>query len=659
MSNTDLSNFFPELDPAEPVASGAAQSAVAAAPPPANAPPPNAKKRVAGVPRPGTKARSELNTRNAIAAPAPKSNPRLRDYDPIAGEVAPLMPEETMTQSTFRYDSEHPTRTYNTLTLHGRLDYEFDADNHPATAAYRQRLESEDLNAGDPGYDEVHERELELRAKLKQPAEAIDALRADLKNPEFVSRLVGGTTLPTRPPTQVLYEHAREDATQLLTTNALGLLSRKSADFFTANSSYNLTERARLHDEAQVRATQESNAKAILVQLNEELQAIPEHNTDRRDALVRELHELQLSVEQLSATVTASAVPPAPPSAAAVLKDTEIAPSDARELFRTNALELLPAEMRGAFMSIPEIAAVWRLLHPIMVQPDRRRLHYNGVEFVRAMALCGAKFDGCIRMIYRGRLGTLLDDSGASPAGDVGGAHGHYDYNANATTIVVFKFYVVRRNKQNVELLKQTGAEDQSKGKAQKKAADPSKVNSGGLLDLENHLVEAENDGTEETGTLHSIRYLSREFMFCIRVVALEPPPCDYGRESEDYPSENDESSVNSRNISFFEKSACDDDDESSDMNCDDSMTTEQPVDADFFVHSDDEEDDRRDLSRYKRSTHESIPEPDLKISKKTAELCVGTHKADTFSFLINSHAINQLCLRSFLFYSDKNVVPK
>lgn len=603
-----------------------------------------------------------------------------REYNPIEGEVAPIEAEEVMLESEFRYGNEVTTRRYRSLNMHGAIDMHFDADDYPATEEYRERLEREAVDGPDEGFDPLIEQELDARRRLQQPAESISAFRDDLANPEFTKRLTGEALVPRQPPVQVLHEQAKAGVTAALAANAATLMTREAADFFTAQPAYNLPGPMRQAREREQRAAQDANFRAVLEELEFELHNIPTGiSAELRQQLEQERVLLQRDRQTAPAAGPAAAAPPAVQQQHATsdaVEETLLSTEAARDLFTVNPLELLPTEMRGNFMSLPEISAVWRLLYPSILQMEAHRAHVNAVELVRAMALCGAKFDGCIRLATRARLGELLDRD--FYGGDLDGTTlrgGHEHYEGQRTTLTIFKFYVVRRNKDNMALLNRT-IEEQAKASGPKPAAetraanragaDFMNLNARGLLDLEAQVIDTESDGTEEEGNLHSIRYLAREFMFCVRVVCVEPPAGDCRDDTEFYPSDADEPGANDTSVSFFEKhSAPDDDDEDdeADLDSDDESDWQtaaidrEPPDAAFFVHSDDEDD--AELKRYKRSAHESVPVPVLHVDKRTAENCVGKWKADVFSFQINTRALKRLCIRSFLFYSDANVERK
>lgn len=609
---------------------------------------PNKKKQTpTKTPRQPRKSVAELTSATATRAGARPSAASYRPFNPIEGELAPLAPEEVMVESKFKHDRHNTTRRYNSVALHGAVDYHFDAEDFPATPAYKARLESERVDGGDEGIDlpELYEREALLR--VTQPPVAIANFRGDLKNPEFLERLRGEIIRPHRVPAQVLHEQAKPAVTEAVAERAASLMNVRELDRFASLPQYNMPEElARAHAQ-EARTAQEQTIRAVMAQLDSELAALPPDATRSREHLQQERLVLQLDAEWRVPT-TAPAVPAPTVGAAA----PELTVDEARAMFTMNPLELLPEEMRGNFMSMPEIADLWRMLVPLVYQDESHRLHYNAVELVRAMARRGAKYDGCVRLVCRERLGALLDQRVYATARDTRtgvlmGEHEHFD--GEKTTVLVFKFYVVRRSKENIALLNHAIVEqgkanaDRTMPDAQarsKAAAQFMNLNQRGLLDLENVRISTESDGTEPEGNLHNIRYLAREFMFCVRVVCVEPAAIDYPPQAPAYPSEDEEPHhfANAR-AAVFES-----DDE-------DAMAED---DARYFVHSDDEDDENEvALARYKRSTHESVPASTIKVSKKVAEACVGKWKAEAFALMCNTHVLNQLCVRSVVFYSD------
>ena len=672
--------------PASRAASAAAGSSVerasAAGSSAAKTPVPGkSSKAAAAAAKPQRKQLSELTT-----ATAQRQRPvGYREYNPIEGEVAPIEVQEVELESQIRVGGEVSTRRYRSLNMH-RDDVHFDASDYPATDDYRARLEREPVDGPDEGFDPLIEEELDARARLRQPPESIMAFRDDLANPEFVRGLTGERIVPRQPPVQVLHEEARPGVTAAVAARAADAMTREAArvDFFAAQRTYNLPGPMREAREREQRAAQEANFRAVLEQLDSELINAPTGaGAGLRQQLEQERALLQLDRPAPTADASAATDTTSTDSAQSAVADEALLETEAaRDLFSVNPLELLPTDLRGNFMSLPEISAVWRLLYPSVLQAERHRVHVNAVELVRAMALCGAKFDGSIRLATRARLGELLDREfygGDLDGTTLCGGHEHYEKASARTTLTIFKFYVVRRTKDNVALLGRA-MEEQTKASATKPAtearaanragADFMQLNARGLLDLEpTQVLDTESDGTEAEGTQHSIRYLAREFMFCVRVVCVEPPACDCHDDDggEFYPSETDEPGANDINVSFFEKSGAPDSrDDVLDLDLSDDAEESawrtgdgggNASDAAFFVHSDDEE--HVELARYKRSTHESAPPATVHVAKRTAEHCVGKWKADVFAFQINTHVLKRLCVRSFLFYSDANVERK
>lgn len=677
-ATTDQFEFFPEpIDETDRVPTAVAATTAVASPPSAATAigsamgPPvavPARGKQPRQPRAPRKAREELTSADISTSRRLEAR---REYNPLENEHIPLQPEVIVDESRFSFGGQVTTRRYNTLAMHGADDIHFDADDYPATAEYRSRLEREGAIEPYSEFDLAVEPERAARRRLQQPPEAIDAFRNDIANPEFINRMLHQSTVaPQRPPLQVLHERAKAAMTESMVGRATDLMKTRASvgDTFAARPDYNLPAAVREAQERETRTAQEANFRIVLEQLDNELLRAPLGNTQLR----RQLEEERASMQRAATGTAAAAAPEAPaapatPATSATLLTVE----EAREFFTVQPLERLPVGMRGNFMSLPEISATWRLLYPFIVQTERHRTHVNAIELVRAMALCGAKYDGCVRLGTRARLGELLDrdfyaNELNSSDGRLVGGHEHFDLSGveQTTTLQVFKFYVVRRNKDNVALLDRA-IQEQTRASANKpadtasaanrNARDFMNLNPSGLLDLDLHTRDTESDGTEAQGNQHNIRYLAREFMFCVRVVCIEPPACDYPDDAaaEFYPSDADEPTVNNTNVGFFaESEKADSDDDNNDDVFERTDESTPPADGHFFVHSDDESE-VEELVRYKRSTHESAPQPAIKLHKKTAEQCVGKWKADTFLFQINTQALKRLCIRSFLFYSE------
>lgn len=667
-----------------------AQSAVPAPPP--------LKKKAApkkASEKPARVLREDLTTATATAEHKRQRPLGQTTYKPLDGEIAPLRPESMTVDVEFVHDNQITHRRYNSMAVHGALDYHFDAEEHAVSKEYSERLLSTGLTDGDMGRDPLLEQELEARSKVIQPPEAIEQFHQDMRNPNFINRLRSTAVAPRQVPPELAYRLAEQSAAGERMSGAATAMApaRANADFFASLTTYNLPVPRSRAEQYAAKLADQKNLHAILDVLDRELDGANDADGTHAEDIRRERAEL-LALEQTNGTEASenassnddddddNDVDNRDTSAADTDNsgetfETDLSPEKATELFNVNPLALLPAAMRGDFMQLPEIAAVWRLLYPLVIQKEEHHRHYNGIEFVRGLALCGAKFDGCVRLTAPARLARVVDaqfyKEFINPlTGVLSGGHEHYNPNSQRTTLLVFKFYIVQHNKNNIKMLHNT-VDEHNKNSADENAQELDKrnraasafmqLNRRGLYDFEKKFEADEDDGTDEFGSLHSIRHLAREFMFCLRVVCVEPSQSEYPIDADVYPSETDDPVPNNDSFESDAPAHGADADAASDMSGARSLSdslpmpappTDMNVDAALYMHSDDEGVDDHD----ELVVHAATPTDKLVLTKKTAEMCVGKWKADLFMFLINSRVINQLCVRAFLFYSDNSVTP-
>ena len=695
-----------------PAASRATSGAAANAP----RPPPPAPR-----PKKPTRSAADFNDTTAQRArirPAP-------ELDLIGGAEMPLQPQEVFMESNFALADDATTRRFTSVRMHGDVDLNFDADDYPATADYRSRLERDGVGGPDEGEEPRISEERHAFMRLKERPEAVEAFLKDIQHPKHAAHAKRNAIRPAQPARHVLHEKAKPYATASAAQRAAVAMadSTARADFFTGKQHYNAPPGFLEKRREEQTAAMAENFRAVVEQLEKELAAAPPGAMGERLRTELEMEKFLLTTDPARLTSTAAGAASAAGAAAgaagssaagaagaavaaastaataataaagglpgAPVLESMLSLDAARDLFDVDPLTLLPVDLRGNFMSMPEISATWRLLYPLVIQAEKYRTHFNAVELVRAMARCGAKFDGCVRLSTRERLGALLNAeffaNDLHPDGTLRGEHEHYDIASASTNLIVFKFYVVRRNKQNLALVGRTLDEstaDKTKlakdaAADRKKAEEFMNLNPRGLLDLEKQIVDHESDGTEESGNLHSIRYLAREFMFCIRIVCVEPPAgggggCCHSAVDLCASEEDEERNPNDHNVSFFEDDTAaaaveadvDDDDDgdyqtrpfASSLSSYGSEAVSRS-DAQYFIHSDDEDDG--DARRHKRAEHASIPSAKLRIGQKVAEHCVGKWKAEAFAYQINAQTVRRLCVRSFLYYSGGSTAPK
>jgi hypothetical protein len=621
---------------------------------------------------PVRKTRAQLSTATARAEVRDTAAPQ---YDPFEA-AAPLQPTTYMSTSVFKYDDFVGQRRYARRHIHGETDNRFDADEHPAPASYRARLEAQPLTSY---VDEDALIEDERAAALvDQPAEAIAALRNDLNNARFIDAIRGPVTRSAAPSTELARQRELAHAA---TKNARAVEAAfteardQDPDFFTRLSGYELIRRRMQHHKA-------SDA-ALIAAIDNELDTLATRAQDDDDDIEAQRASLERERREL-----ATADDDNPPDDDDETQIATIGVVEARQLLEKNPLVMLHKSMRIHFLQLAEAALVWHLLTPLTLQHEEHRAHYNVVELVRAMALRGAKYDGCIKVRTRHRLGALLDAEFFAPFLDDSAAliGGHEHWSGHYTTLVVLKFYLVRRNKLNTEVLADKSAP---------LAGAPSELTDEATTNIDNHfdlhkrhmvlnkagLYDADtartdddtDDGTDEYGSMHDIRHLEREFMFSLRVVCAEA-----GDEQEDavagYASLDDNDYVLPREAVPAEPAALAsvwsiNNNRSSDRPSSGTRNSSRPSDgasrperdddiepanedAAAFVHSDDDDSLEGEAHARAAAHMKFMPADRLVLTLEQAQHLVGKWRAPAFLQRINSQSVGQLCVRAFMFYA-------
>lgn len=658
-------------------------------------------------------------------------------YDPFAGS-APLAPRTYTGTSSFRFGDFTQQRRYNAVDPQGAYNVHFDAEDHPVSERVASRL----LADGMPGYTEndVSIEEEADAAYVPQPREAQNDLRNDIRN-DRVQNLIHGITTRSENPSAPLQRHrelaTEEPARAVVLSKALAKAARDTnvdPDFFTSIVGYEPAQPCRSDMSRVERAANDDNLIAVLDQeikylIDEEAMAdndavgeqdaadAREERDQRRAELEAEKAELLAAIE----TDEGDSEDTDDASDAKANKErrqreidftvTDIGVEEAEQLLDNDPFTALPVAMRAYFMQFPEAQNIWRLMRPLTLQHEEHRRHYNIDEIVRAMCIQGAKYDGHVRVRVPANLSSLINPEFYGPFlsnnGRLRGGHEHL--HNGYTTMTVIKFYIVRKTKAAIETAQKSNTATVETAKAT--AAQPRPIidesnkdvagqvetmqshmilNKPGLYDTAARDFNLENDGTDEYGTLHSIKYLPREFMFSVRIVCVETTATDekvhyVSEDDNDYELppeynnfEKDEASVEQSMWSINdgatgsvwevgsdeEKSAAtttttttgarrrhanDDDDNDADNAFD---TLEHQA---AFVHSDDDDDPDEKVYQMLLAQKPFMPPAKLHLTLDQAEHLVGTHKAPDFQRRVNNQVSGALCVRSFLFYTGAN----
>jgi len=447
-------------------------------------------------------------------------------YDALE-TVAPLVPETDYITSKFEHDNFVKGRQVRTRYLHGDKDREvFDAENfdlleeNPRTAAYKDRLRTERLGL-DKG--RLTELEQEKEAAIIVPTKLEwEQFMHDVHNPDFAAKIKSNVIKSNKKVSEVervneLTDPKAQKQRKEKLAQAFAEHTRKTKenpDFYTGFTDYNRKDDAAATSaQAKIRQRHNNNDD------DDDDDDVNDKDAMRDDNTLTSAEERRKAKKERENENT----------------PVQISNEDARQLLAYNPLARLQSLMHKDFHMLPEVSQTWELLMPLQLKPEKYRQHYNAVEFLRAMNLCGAKYDGCVLLATPGRLAQLLDKGFYSNCfeGDVlRSDHEHYD--DEETVLAVFKFYLVRRSKDNVAALGKYALDDDDgtnlvnmdlfdPGRLLREQQQIARLNKPGLYDADNVAETNDDDGTSEYGSLHEIKDLQKEFMFCLRVVCVVP----------------------------------------------------------------------------------------------------------------------------------------
>lgn len=486
-----------------------------------NAPPPPRK--------PARKTRAELTTATAIPEVIERRKPT---YNPLEVD-APLDPDDEYVDQQFdgdplkfKYDKFATGRKVHRKFLHGKeAELQFDAEQFdllPATKAnqiYKDKVRGQRLGQ-DRGFEPLLEAELEA-AVVEETPQAVHQYRTDIQNEDFIKAIRGNVVRSATNLTEIERERllassksAKERQQKLYNAFLKNIKDTHSnPEFYTGYSDY-----------------------------------IAEKDAAQKTA--EELYDEEKAAKEKKKIVT--------PIEAAASKEKHlksdgelviITKEDAAQILEVNPLSRLDSTMHDDFMAIPEISQITILLRSWQLKHERYRNDVNAVEFVRAMNLKGAKYDGCVKMRVKRSLYALLDKKFYEPFIDhqqkcLLGGHEHFNTKTKETILVVFKFFCVLRNPENTSRLSKYSVVDDAstnilntdayKTNAQS-TADPSKTLSrAGYLDYNTKKPSDVNAELDKNGSMHYITDLAKEMMFVVRVVLVEPEPAGTGKQIKD-----------------------------------------------------------------------------------------------------------------------------
>jgi len=447
--------------------------------------------------------RSEQSTATAVRAGPKEKEPPL--FDPFQDGAPPLQPEDFFSEHRhdgkmleFKYDDFLTKRRVARRNVHGDIETRFDPESLvPSDSYLRNVADSNMLEQVD--VDEAVERE-RLAGIVEQPREVQEQLRADLRNPKFLSAITKTVVRSKKGAARAAPEAPSAAPVRIETATG----AADDPDFFTHVEAFDgidvLRQRMR-------KRRRERRFEALQAQEADD-------DDDDDDGEVES--ERESSAESVSRDESDD--DEAERVYSALLSDAQ-----ARDLVQCNPFSSLRIAARCDLMRLADVAAVYRLLSALTMRHEEHRAHVNVVELVRELAVRGAKYDGCVQVRSKRRLGALLERGfyesfySDETSDRLLGGHEHYLPTSHTTRFCVFKFYLVQRNAANCALLQVV---DETSRREERASGGATRLNVGGAYDVDQR--RDENDDADAFGSMHNIADLPREFMLCLRVVCVE-----------------------------------------------------------------------------------------------------------------------------------------
>lgn len=563
----------------------------------------------------------------------------------------------------FPYDDFMTARRVQRTNLHGVAEDNFDAESFRPSAAYLKKLRERDIRLDTEEDPIIAEERRHLNTN--QTDEELAQLASDIRQPRFRALLARNTTR--------LHTADAADYTVPAKPAAVRMPMIGDPDAFARNAKFDGGVR---------------NATKPPAQPEEQAAAIEDDDImlERRKPMAAAAADQPEAMKKDNSSV--------------VLDD-----HSARNFLDPNPLAMLQVSVRADLMQLPDVANVYSLLYPLMLQHESQRRHYNVLEFVRELVLCGCKYDGCLQMESPCRLGQLLNKQFYAPflnkAGNLTPAtHEHFETIDNEvegrrerTRIAIFKFYLVQRTPGNSALLQIVDDNTRKEKEKQRHASRPvtaddedMRLNRVGIYDID--IAEADKDHTELSrySAMHHVKNLSNEFMLALRVVCVECEEQEVAVaedcasvEDEDFfdpgdpfapvvhekapeaavpvlldDSEDSEVFEGSKTVVVQNKRARPDASMSFSNVAAASMSSFRapapPMDIDDDEESDDLDDDEE--TKMAREGGAALPDDHILLTMEESARFVGKYKQDQFLQRVNGKTFGLLCPRAFMFYA-------
>lgn len=215
------------------------------------------------------------------------------------------------------------------------------------------------------------------------------------------------------------------------------------------------------------------------------------------------------------------------------------------ELQRMLTLDPFPSlerTIQTGLLDLPDVRSISDYLQPRLFEREHDKKHENALEVIMNMRAAGAHWEEIMRIAVPTRLALALDpvhygdyivrgEESAHDAVLIGG-HEHYDERLRITTLIVMKFWTVRKTKSNnnnkvVQKAKRLlGGVDVADDVERDRQGTDTTVRPRALDGEDDDEVDAYDDTDDYYDGGSDLKNPRNHFMCCVRVVFVEAREC-------------------------------------------------------------------------------------------------------------------------------------
>ncbi len=328
----------------------------------------------------------------------------------------------------------------------------------------------------------------------------------------------------------------------------------------------------------------------------------------------------------------------------------ELSAAQCAILLESNPFGSFGRKRAASIMQLSPVRTAYAALASIMLRDRAHWQHYNVVELIREMSLCGVKYDGCAlaRAPTKEFEKTRHCESGRTQK------------------LCILKFFLVQANGDNAAIVGRR-IEKKKADDGEDALDDGTKFNLAGFYDIEPGNASETQDSEADHqsvkyGTMHDIVRLGKVFMLCLRIVCVvtssiaapEPfvdtAPLPLGQQ---LPPEYERTEEDSESELFTESLVGD---SFADSTC---VFPARVRRQEVLL------DDVRPTHRFdsvapivERERH-TMPSADMVYTSLECEQIVGKPRAETFEKHVLRKHFGTLCVRSFSFYEPPRADEK